>query len=113
MFANPTLMRGPQSGGGGDYTCTVADLSSSLPGYYGSIGNIVGNITPDGDQWVFAYTPDGSSVEIIYGSSTGTVTWNGQIYALEESEDGAVYSGAGLSGPYLTTGSFNFSFTPS
>ena len=113
MFATPTLMRGPQPGGGSGYTCTVADLSSFVPGYYGSFANAAGNITPDGGQWVFAYTPDGSSVFIIYGSSTGTVTWNGQIYAIEESEEGGSYFGAGLSGPYLTTGSFDFSFTPS
>ncbi len=60
----------------------------------------------------FLYNSSGSFVSL-GATQSGVITWNGQQYTLTGADSSFSYSGAGLGGPYPTSGTFTFSFAPS
>lgn len=101
-------------------TITVGDSSGVVYGYaqtgnsaglpaFGSVSLDPGAPTLD----LFYWNTDGSGVGIIFlGEVTGSVTWNGQEYALtyDAGNDISVYNDVGLGGPYPTSGTVNFTY---
>lgn len=101
-------------------TITVGDYAGALYGYVqsgsstglpatGSASMDPGAPTLDAFYW----TADGAGVGIIFvGEALGSVTWNGQEYALAyDAENGvSYYTAPGLGGPYPTSGTVNFTY---
>lgn len=101
-------------------TITVGNFSGAVYGYAGS-GNIVGlpafgsvSLDPGAPTLdLFYWAPDGSAVGIFFlGNVPGSVTWNGQEYPLtyDSVNDVSGYGDVGLSGPYPTSGTVNFTY---